>query len=116
MDSTVDILKLRDDHYLQAQGEAIAEGLAIYFKLQLLTASVGNQILSPKEGTNKLYTPSSQSLINSTSAVLKRLEKMPNGPLSATWHEKLLKGTLTDSDAIGLLYVAIERGLLVEGK
>ena len=116
MDSTVDILKLRDNHYLQAQGEAIAEGLAIYFKLQLLTASVGNPILSPKEGANKLYKPSSQSLINSTSAVLKRLEKMPDGPLSATWHEKLLKGTLTDSDAIGLLYVAIERGLLVDGK
>ena len=29
MDSTVDILKLRDDDYLKAQGEAIAEGLAI---------------------------------------------------------------------------------------
>lgn len=116
MDSAVDILKLRDDDYLQAQGEAIAEGLAIYFKLQLLSASEDSPILSPKEGTSKLYSPSSQSLINSTSAVLKRLEKMPDGPISATWHEKLLKGTLTDSDAIGLLYVAIERGLFVTGK
>ena len=35
MDSTVDIAKLRDDHYLKAQGEAIAEGLAVYFKLRL---------------------------------------------------------------------------------
>lgn len=116
MDSTVDILKLRDDHYLQAQGEAIAEGLAIYFKLQLLTASGGSPMLSPKERANKLYKPSSQTLIKSTSTVLKRLEKMPDGPLSENWHEKLLKGTLTDSDAIGLLYVAIERGLLADGK
>ena len=116
MDSTVDILKLRDNHYLKAQGEAIAEGLAIYFKLQLITTSGSNPILPPKEGANKLYKPSSQALINSTSAVLKRLEKMPNGPLSPIWHEKLLKGTLTDSDAIGLLYVAIDRGLLGDGK
>jgi len=116
MDSTVDILKLRDNHYLQAQGEAIAEGLAIYFKLQPLTASADSPTLSPKEGAIKLYKPSSQALINSTSAVLKRLEKMPDGPLSPTWHDKLLKGTLTDSDAIGLLYVAIERGFLVDGK
>ena len=116
IDSSIDILKLRDNHYLKAQGEAIAEGLATYFKLQLITVSVGNPTLPPMEGVNELYKPSSQSLINSTSAVLKRLEKMPNGPLSPIWHEKLLKGTLTDSDAIGLLYVAIDRGFLVEEK
>jgi N-acetylmuramoyl-L-alanine amidase len=116
MDSSVDILKLRDNHYLKAQGEAIAEGLAIYFKLQLITTPGSNSTLPPKEGATKLYKPTSQALINSTSAVLKRLEKMPNGPLSSIWHEKLLNGTMTDSDAIGLLYVAIDRGLLGDGK
>lgn len=34
MDSTIDIKKLRDDQILMAQGEAIAEGLAAYFKLK----------------------------------------------------------------------------------
>lgn len=34
MDSTIDIVKLRDDRYLKAQGEAIAEGLAAYFNLR----------------------------------------------------------------------------------
>ena len=33
-DSTVDIKALRDDSKLKAQGEAIAEGLAVYFKLK----------------------------------------------------------------------------------
>lgn len=112
MDSTVDIIKLRDNQYLKAQGEAIAEGLATFFKLQPITSPT----LALKEGAHKLYKPSSQSLINSTSAVLKKLEKMADDPLSPIWHEKLVKGTLTDSDAIGLLYVAIDRGLLAEGK
>jgi len=34
MDSTADIMALRDNKKLQAQGEAIAEGLAEYFKLK----------------------------------------------------------------------------------
>lgn len=34
MDSTVDIKAMRDNKKLQAQGEAIADGLAVYFKLQ----------------------------------------------------------------------------------
>jgi len=34
MDSTVDIIAIRDEQKLQAQGEAIAEGLAVYFKLK----------------------------------------------------------------------------------
>ena len=33
MDSTVDIIAMRDNKKLQAQGEAIAESLAVYFKL-----------------------------------------------------------------------------------
>lgn len=35
MDSTIDIIAMRSDAKLKAQGEAIAEGLAIYFKLKL---------------------------------------------------------------------------------
>ena len=34
MDSTVDIVAMRDNKRLQAQGEAIAESLAVYFKLK----------------------------------------------------------------------------------
>ncbi len=112
IDSSVDIIKLRDDYYLKAQGEAIAEGLATYFKLQPVTGSTVNPLQPEEIDTNNLYKPSSQLVVNSTIAVLKYLEKMQDGPLSTIWREKLSNGTLTDSEAIGLLYVAIERGLL----
>ena len=116
MDSTVDIVKLRDDYYLKEQGEAIAEGLAIYFKLQLKVVQEDNPTQSPREEANSLYTPSSSAIFNSTIAVLKKLESKGEGSLSPIWREKLLKGTLTDSDSIGLLYVALDRGLLKEEK
>ncbi|MBE1554721.1 N-acetylmuramoyl-L-alanine amidase family protein [Sporosarcina limicola] len=115
MDSEVDITKLRDKNYLKAQGEAIAEGLAVYFKLQLKATPEGNSP-PPKKGVSNLYKPSSQSIVNSTSAVFKRLEGKEEGTLSPTWREKLVNGTLTDSDAIGILYVALDCGLLEERK
>ncbi|MER2089667.1 MAG: N-acetylmuramoyl-L-alanine amidase [Sporosarcina sp.] len=112
MDSTIDIIKLRDNHYLKSQGEAIADGLAEYFKLEPKTIPKDNPTQPPAEGEENLYKPTSQAIVNSTIAVLQQLENMGEGPISPLWREKLLNGTLTDSDAIGLLYVAIDRGLL----
>jgi len=40
MDSTTDIVKLRNDKYLIAHGEAIAEGLVVYYKLKLKSIKV----------------------------------------------------------------------------
>jgi len=40
------------------------------------------------------------------------LEKKDHGAISPVWREKLQKGELTTSDAIGLIFVAIERGLI----
>lgn len=112
MDSTVDIVKLRDDQYLQAQGEAIAEGLAAYFKLQLKEEPKNSPVSVPDERVANLYKPSLQTIVNSTHDVLLRLENRSEGELSPLWREKLLNGTLTDSDAIGLLYIALDSGLL----
>ncbi len=50
MDSTIDIAKLRDDRYLKAQGEALAEGIAAYFKLRPKVA----QPTPPKKEEPKL--------------------------------------------------------------
>ncbi|REB09583.1 N-acetylmuramoyl-L-alanine amidase [Sporosarcina sp. BI001-red] len=61
----------------------------------------------------KLYKPSASAILNSTATVLKRLEQKVDNPLDPQWREKLLKGELTESDAIGLLYVAIDRGHIV---
>lgn len=64
-----------------------------------------------KEGVSKLYQPTSKAIKDSTEEVLKQLETGDNG-LSSTWRKKLNGGTLTDSDAVGLLFVAVSRGLL----
>lgn len=112
MDSTVDITKLRDNNYLKAQGEAIAEGLAVYFKLQLKMVQPILAVEPTKQAGNNLYQPSMQTIINSTIDVLIRLENKQEGALSPVWREKLTEGTLTDSDAIGILFIALDRGLL----
>jgi len=108
MDSTTDIGALRSDAKLKAQGEAIADGLAVYFKLKL---KVTGATASSKEGLSKLYEPTSKAIKDSTEEVLKQLETGADG-LSNIWRKKLNDSTLTDSDAIGLLFVAVSRGLL----
>ncbi|MCI1615976.1 GH25 family lysozyme [Heyndrickxia oleronia] len=68
---------------------------------------------SPKQKEEiELYQPSNQAIVNSTAVVLSRLEKKDPGAISPTWRDKLQKGELTTSDAIGLIFVAIERGLI----
>lgn len=64
-----------------------------------------------KEGVSKLYQPTSKAIKDSTEEVLKQLESGESG-LSNQWRKKLNDGTLTDSDAIGLIFVAVSRGLL----
>lgn len=64
-----------------------------------------------KKGDVKLYQPTSKAIMDSTEGVLKRLEEGDNG-LADKWRKQLNDGTLTDSDAIGLVFVAIQRGLL----
>jgi hypothetical protein len=59
----------------------------------------------------ELYQPSNQAIINSTAVVLSRLEKKDPGVISPAWREKLQKGQLTVSDAIGLIYVALKKGI-----
>lgn len=116
LDSEVDIIKLRDDDYLKAQGEAIAEGLAAYFKLQLKDKTTEKLPINTEKGAKKLYTPSSQAMIDATISVLKRIENKGNSTLPPIWHDKLLNGTLTESDAIGLLFIALDDGQFVDSK
>ena len=75
---------------------------------QAQTASINTQ----KKEEIELYQPSNQAIINSTAIVLSRLEKKDPGAISPEWREKLQSGKLTNSDAIGLIYVALERELI----
>lgn len=53
MDSTTDIAALRNDAKLKAQGEAIAEGLAIYYKL-IPRVLATPKPMPPKEEVDKM--------------------------------------------------------------
>lgn len=44
MDSSIDIVKLRDPQFLEAQGKAIAQGLVVYFNLTL-KLNKGNDVI-----------------------------------------------------------------------
>lgn len=63
-----------------------------------------------KESGVKMYKPGARAMLDSTAIVLKRLEQKENKPLDPQWRKKLLAGDLKESDAVGLLYVAVERG------
>lgn len=115
MNSLVDIIKLCDDDYLQAEGEAIAEGLAKYIKLQPKIESINNKMtININEGTEKMYSPTAEELVEATTIVLQHLESDSKGVIPSKWLKKIQDGTLTESDSVCLLYVAIHRWLSIE--
>jgi N-acetylmuramoyl-L-alanine amidase len=80
--------------------------------LESVDKSVTVAAVEPKTSEGVEYMePSNQSIKDSVSIVLSRLERKENG-ISSKWREDFLAGKLTTSDAIGLIYVALERGLI----
>lgn len=75
-------------------------------------AEVAMVKLTEKKEDVELYKPSNQAIMDSTAIVLSRLEKKYPGAISPEWRKKLQGGKLTTSDAIGLIYVALERELI----
>lgn len=64
------------------------------------------------DNISEAYIPSSSSLISATQNVLEQMGKSANQPISDEWIEKLNQRKLTTDEAIGLLFVAINRGKL----
>lgn len=60
---------------------------------------------------DKLYQPNSKALLDSTEHVIKMLMEGEKG-INKVWLDRFKDGKLTESEAIGLIYVAIQRGLL----
>lgn len=69
--------------------------------------------VAPQSSSGDLYKPSASAMVNSTATVLRRLENKADQPLDPVWRQKLLAGEMTVSDAIGALFVAIDRGHIV---
>lgn len=60
----------------------------------------------------KMYKPTNEAIKDSTIRVLRRLENKGEPSISSIHRERLEQGELTEADAIGLLYVGLDRGLI----
>jgi N-acetylmuramoyl-L-alanine amidase len=99
-----------DPTYVELCALAQARALCRFFKVRYIEEESNYTIAKQEEGVEYM-NPSKQAISNSVSTVLKRLEEKENG-ISPQWREDFLKEKLTTSDAIGLIYVALERGLI----
>lgn len=107
MDSTTDIPALRNDAKLKVQGEAIAEGLAAYFKLKL-KAKTPVTPNKPKEETVRLFKPSSPTFKQEVVSFLEKARKA--GVFSSTdWETKAKNGTLSLDDLSALIAAYLSR-------
>ena len=100
VNSKLDIIKLCTNKLVAAEGEAIADGLAAYIKLEPIN-----------EGKSMLDNPINDDLIKATLTVLYYLESIEEGAIPEKWLKVIKSGTLHESDAIGLLYVVLHRWL-----
>lgn len=112
---------LKTHSYRVKVADAIVAGIAETYKLSPIvkTAAV---VAKPKpapvaakgeEDMSTIYDPKSPTILEDTAVVLRRLEQKGDESISPQWREKLLEGKLTDSEAIGLLFTAIRRGVIV---
>ncbi|MEH6943611.1 M15 family metallopeptidase [Bacillus sp. JJ722] len=76
----------------------------------------GGKIPTKNDNKNmKVYKPSNDDFINATARVLKRFENKDvhgDKAISSIHREKLLKRELSLDDAIAIIYVALDRGLI----
>ncbi|HLG26961.1 MAG TPA: N-acetylmuramoyl-L-alanine amidase [Paenisporosarcina sp.] len=108
MDSRIDIIKMRDDKILKAQGEAVASGIVEYFELKLKKV---NDVESPIKEKNKLFNTGSLTLNNEFKNMLVKAREQ--GWITSTeWETKAIIGTLTESEAIALTAIVLKRAYL----
>jgi N-acetylmuramoyl-L-alanine amidase len=115
MDSYTDLPLLKSDVYRKLCGVTNACSVAEFYVLTrkpIETEIAGTPV--PADNTNEgdeMMKPSNQSLRDSVTRVLNRLEHKENG-ISSKWREDFLAGNLSTSDAIALIYVALDRELI----
>lgn len=112
IDNASDAAKMKDVNWIEAVARAHVTGLEKAFNLEKrVTATRPNPPEKEEDVMSQKFEPSNQAIRDAVSTVLLRFEKK-DPALSAIWREKANKGELTISDAVGLLYVAIERGYI----
>lgn len=94
INSKTNMINFCNEKYWRAEGEAIADGLAISIDLE------------------PFHEPTPEELVAATTVVLKYLESSRKGVIPKKWLKEIQEGTLTDSNAIALLYIVIYRWLI----
>lgn len=97
IDNVVNAEKLKSEQFLIDVSKAHARAIAKFLGLEAKNM--------------ESYKPSNKTLLNATATVLSRLEAKDKG-ISSIHRKKLLEGNLSVSDAIGIIYVALERELI----
>jgi N-acetylmuramoyl-L-alanine amidase len=111
MDSTTDLPFLKSDSYRKLCGETDAKSIAEYYELKRKKVSVASvDPITVNEGV-EIMEPSNQSMRDSVTRVLNRLEHKEGG-INSKWREDFLAHKLSTSDAIALVYVALDRELI----
>lgn len=109
IDNASDTAKLKKSEYIDQIALGHINGLVKAFGLKRKENTNENSTQQEKK-VEKLFEPNSPTLKQAVEYVLYRMEL--EGDLTAQWRQKLLAGTLTESEAIGLLFVAVERGFI----
>lgn len=107
IDNVSDAALLKQSGFINAIARGHVNGLVNAFGLKekiLFSGEEADMMSQPFKPTNSVIN-------NSVSVVLKRFEQK-DPALAKLWREQFLNGTMTISDAVGLLYVAIERGYI----
>lgn len=125
MDSTTDLPFLKSDAYRVLCGQTNVKSIAEFYGLKLKAQPKPVEVavdVKPKPAqaenvvSDNLYKPSMPIFTEAASVVLNRFANEAvhgDKAIEKEWRQKLLRGELTDSDAIGLLYEALRRGLVI---
>ncbi|KAB2335098.1 N-acetylmuramoyl-L-alanine amidase family protein [Bacillus mesophilum] len=114
IDRAADAKLLKNDKFLDAIARGHVNGLVTAFGLKLKQSEKSNSQKQEDDIMSQPFNPTSQTIKNSVSTVLSRFEQK-DPALSKEWRDKQRDGELTISDAVGLLYVAVDRGF-IQGK
>ncbi len=112
IDTATDAAKMIDANWIETIARAHVTGLEKASNLERkVTVAPSNPSEKEEDILSRKFEPSNQAIRNAVSTVLMRFEQK-DPPLAAFWREKANKGELTLSDAVGLIFVAIERGYI----
>lgn len=96
----------------QKRYNLVADGMPGPDTLRVLNAQSVKQVAADKfeKEMDDMYAPSSKALVDATNEVLTMMENDKEKPLHKTHRKKYDAGKLSNSDALGLLFVAVQRG------